>query len=248
MATYKLTLAYDGTDYCGYQLQPNGPTIQGCLEEALTKVYKNEIKVKGCSRTDAGVHARMYVCSYCAPACVPPDKLPLAVRAYLPDDICVYGCELVSDAFNARYDNRGKTYCYTINTSKFQDVFTRRFEWHYPKQLDTVKMREAAQYFIGKHDFSGFMSAGSNVIGTERTISRLDVIEDGAKIKIFIRADGYLYNMVRIIAGTLVSVGIGAISPNDMSDIIKSCDRARAGITAPPQGLMLYQVHYEDNK
>lgn len=245
MAVYKMTLAYDGTDYCGFQLQPNGPTIQGQLEEALGRVYKTDIKVKGCSRTDAGVHARMYVCSYSAPDCVPPDKLPLAIRAYLPNDICVYECERASDTFNARYDNCGKTYCYTINTARFQDVFARRFEWHYPKKLNVEKMRLAAACFIGKHDFAGFMSAGSNVVGTERTVTRLDVIEDGTRVKIFIRADGYLYNMVRIIAGTLAAVGIGSIPCDEMEDIIKSCDRTRAGMTAPPQGLTLYQVHYE---
>ncbi len=245
MGTYKLTLSYDGTDYCGFQLQPNGQTIQGCLEDALTKVYKTDIKVKGCSRTDAGVHARMYVCSYIAPDCVPADKLPLAVRAYLPEDICVSKCQLVSDEFHARYDNSGKTYCYTINTAMFQDVFTRRFEWHYPKKLDVDKMQKAADCFLGSHDFSGFMSAGSNIIGTVRTISRLDVISEGDRVKIYIRADGYLYNMVRIIAGTLVMVGNGKIPPDDMTDIINSCDRTRAGITAPPEGLTLYEVHYE---
>ena len=245
MGTYKLTLSYDGTEYCGFQLQPNGPTIQGHLEKALSDVYKTEIKVKGCSRTDAGVHARMYVCSYIAPDCVPPEKLPLAIRAYLPDDICVYNCEKVNDDFHARYDNQGKTYCYTINTAKFQDVFTRRFEWHYPKSLDTLSMQKATEAFIGKHDFSGFMSAGSDILDTVRTISRLDVIKDGDRIKIYVRADGYLYNMVRIIVGTLVMVGNGKINPDEMEDIIKSCDRTRAGITAPPQGLMLYEVHYE---
>ncbi len=245
MGNYKLTLSYDGTDYCGFQLQPNGATIQGWLEDALTRVYKTNIKVKGCSRTDAGVHARMYVCSYTAPDCVPPDKLPLAVRAYLPEDICVYACEPAENDFHARYDNSGKTYCYTVNTSKFQDVFTRRFEWHYPKQLDVAKMQKAADCFLGSHDFSGFMSAGSNVCGTVRTVSRLDVTAEGERIRIFIRADGYLYNMVRIIVGTLVMVGDGKIDHTDMPDIIASCDRTRAGITAPPEGLTLYEVHYD---
>ena len=247
MGTYKLTLSYDGTEYCGFQLQPNGPTIQGHLEKALSDVYKTEIKIKGCSRTDAGVHAKMYVCSYTAPDCVPQQKLPLAIRAYLPDDICVYDCEKMNDDFHARYDNQGKTYCYTINTANFQDVFTKRFEWHYPKAIDVVSMQKAAKSFIGKHDFSGFMSAGSDMVDTVRTISRLDVIKDGDKIKVFVRADGYLYNMVRIIVGTLVMVGNGKINPDEMEDIIKSCDRTRAGITAPPQGLMLYEVHYEKN-
>lgn len=246
MATYKLTLSYDGTDYCGFQLQPNGKTIQGCLESALTAVYKTNIKVKGCSRTDAGVHARMYVCSYVAPECVPEDKLPLAIRAYLPDDICVSECKLVDNEFHARYDNCGKTYCYTINTSKFQDVFTRRFEWHYPKKLDIDSMRKAAAAFLGTHDFSGFMSAGSNVVGTVRTISRLDIVKEGERVKVFIRADGYLYNMVRIITGTIVMVGLSRISPDDIPEIIESCDRTRAGITAPPEGLMLYEVHYDE--
>lgn len=245
MSVYKMTLSYDGTQYCGFQLQPNGETIQGCVESALEKVYKTPVKIKGCSRTDAGVHARMYVCSFTAPDCVPAEKLPLAIRAYLPEDICVSKCELAPDGFNARYDNCGKTYCYTINTSAFQDVFTKRFEWHYPKKLDADKMRKAAKAFIGSHDFAGFMSSGSNVEGTVRTVSRLDVVEEDTRIKIYIRADGYLYNMVRIIAGTLVMVGNGQISPDSMGDIIASCDRTRAGITAPPQGLTLFEVHYK---
>jgi len=245
MSIYKMTLSYDGTDYCGFQLQPNGTTIQGCLEDALTKVYKVPIKIKGCSRTDAGVHARMYVCSFEAPDCVPEEKLPLAIRAYLPEDICVSKCEIAPDGFNARYDNCGKTYCYTINTSMFQDVFTKRFEWHYPKRLDVKKMKKAAEFFIGSHDFSGFMSSGSNVEGTVRNVSRLDVIADGSRVKIYIRADGYLYNMVRIIAGTLVMVGRGQIDADDMGDIISSCDRTRAGITAPACGLTLFEVHYK---
>ena len=242
----RIDLQFDGTNYCGFQIQPNGPTIQGHLEDALKKVYKTESKIKGCSRTDAGVHARMYVCSYFAPDCVPEDKLPLAIRAYLPEDICVNNCEKVHDDFHARYDNFGKTYCYTINTAKFQDVFTSRFDWHYPKILDVQKMKEAAKYFLGEHDFSGFMSAGSDVLDTVRTVSRLDVVEDNEKIKIFIRADGYLYNMVRIITGTLVMTGSGKIAPESMGDIINSCDRTLAGITAPPQGLMLYEVHYDN--
>ena len=245
MSIYKMTLSYDGTDYCGFQLQPNGDTIQGCLEKALSDVYKSQIKIKGCSRTDAGVHARMYVCSFEAPECVPPDKLPLAVRAYLPEDICVTDCELAPDGFNARYDNCGKTYCYTVNTSKFQDVFTRRFEWHYPKKLDVEKMKIAAKAFVGSHDFSGFMSSGSNVEGTVRTVSRLDVEKEDERIRIYIRADGYLYNMVRIIAGTLVMVGNGQINAFNMEDIIQSCDRTRAGITAPACGLTLFEVHYK---
>lgn len=244
MSIYKMTLSYDGTDYCGFQLQPNGVTVQGCVEDALSKVYKTQIKIKGCSRTDAGVHARMYVCSFEAPDCVPADKIPLAVRAYLPDDICVSKCETVDCGFNARYDNCGKTYCYTVNTAMFQNVFTRRFEWHYPKKLDVAKMRKAAESFVGKHDFSGFMSSGSNVEGTERTVSRLDVLEERDRIKIYIRADGYLYNMVRIISGTLVMVGTGQINADDMDDIISSCDRTKAGITAPACGLTLYEVHY----
>lgn len=245
MSIYKMTLSYDGTNYCGFQLQPNGETIQGCLESALSKVYKTQIKIKGCSRTDAGVHARMYVCSFDAPDCVPADKIPLAVRAYLPEDICVTDCQIAPDGFNARYDNCGKTYCYTVNTAKFQDVFTNRFEWHYPKKLDTDKMIKAAKAFVGSHDFSGFMSAGSNVEGTVRTVSELNVVKEGERVKIYIRADGYLYNMVRIIAGTLVMVGNGQIEADDMEEIIKSCDRTRAGITAPACGLTLYEVHYE---
>lgn len=245
MSVYKMTLSYDGTDYCGFQLQANGNTIQGEIESALEKVYKTTVKIKGCSRTDAGVHARMYVCSFAAPDCVPPDKIPLAIRAYLPDDICVSKCELAPDDFNARYDNLGKTYCYTINTANFQDVFTRRFEWHYPKKLDVTKMREAAKFFVGTHDFIGFMSSGSNVEGTVRTVSRLDIVAEDSRIRIYIRADGYLYNMVRIITGTLVMVGNGQISVGDISDIIASGDRTRAGITAPPEGLTLFEVHYK---
>ncbi|MBE7030540.1 MAG: tRNA pseudouridine(38-40) synthase TruA [Ruminococcaceae bacterium] len=244
MRNLKITLCYDGTDYHGWQLQPDLITVQEVVQTALEKVFKEKVTVNGCSRTDAGVHARQFVCN-CRTGCsIPACKVPVAVNTYLPLDVSILKCEEVDEEFHARFDTLEKTYCYTIWTGEFRDVFARNHEWHYHRTLDVDAMRRAAAYLIGTHDFTAFMAAGSNIKTTVRTVRDLRIDQEGERIRIFITADGYLYNMVRIIVGTLTNVGIGKTAPHDLPDIIASCDRVQAGPTAPPWGLMLYEVRY----
>lgn len=242
MRNLMLTLSYDGTAYHGFQRQPALPTVQGTLEAALTEVFQTPIQISGCSRTDAGVHARQYVCNFHCDGTIPPEKVPLAMRAHLPKDICVYACRQVADTFHARRSVRRKTYCYTMNTAPFQDVFACRFEWHFHRDLNVERMQEGARYLLGTHDFSAFMAAGGDAETTVRTVERLDLVREGSRIKMYITAEAYLYNMVRIIMGTLVYVGLGKLAPAQVGDILASRSRKTAGMTAPPQGLMLYEV------
>lgn len=236
-----LTLEYDGTNYHGFQIQPDDITIQGVLEDAIKEIFKEDITVTGCSRTDAGVHAKMYVCSFFTNCKIPCEKVPIALNTKLPFDIRAVFCKEVDTTFHARFDTKSKTYMYVINNFKF-DVFKRNYCWYVNTKLDIQKMLEASKYFIGKHDFKSFMTGEKD--NTEREIFSLDIKEDNGFINIFITADGYLYNMVRIITGTLKMVGEGKINPIDIKHIIEAKDRTKAGVTAPPQGLYLYDVKY----
>lgn len=238
----KLTLMYDGTAYHGFQRQKNGITIQECLENAIFKITGEKATVTGCGRTDAGVHAAAYVANFFTVSSIECEKLPFALNANLPDDIRVFGAEDMEENFHARYSAKRKTYAYKIVNRPFSDVFLSRYSWFYPAKLDIEKMKLAAEKIVGKHDFAAFMAAGSPVLSTVRTVFSLKVSEKNSVINIEICADGFLYNMVRIIVGTLVYAGCGKINPDDVSDIILSGDRVRAGVTAPPQGLMMKEV------
>lgn len=242
MRNLLLTLCYDGTNYHGFQRQPVLPTIQGVVEGALTKVFKMPISITGCSRTDAGVHARQYLCNFHCQGSIPAEKVPLALRALLPADICALSCREVPDRFQARRCVKRKTYCYTINTAPCQDVFRQRFEWHFHRDLDLDAMRQAAQVLLGTHDFSAFMAAGGDAPTTVRTVEKMELVADGSRISMYITAQAYLYNMVRIIMGTLVSVGLHKMTPVQVAAALQSGKRADAGMTAPPQGLILYEV------
>ncbi len=242
---YKMTMAYDGTNYHGWQRQKNGITVQEVLEDVLSEMFGVETVVTGCSRTDAGVHARIYVCSFCGETTIPADKIPFVLNTKLPDDIRVYKCEEVSDDFNARFHTVTKAYEYKIVNRAFQNPLLRNFAWHYPIELDVEKMQKAAEIIKGKHDFASFCAAGSVVKSTVRNITELTVRKDGDIITVRAAADGFLYNMVRIIVGTLVYVGNGKLSENDIKDLIEKKDRREMGITAPPQGLSLVEVNYE---
>lgn len=242
MRNLLLTLCYDGTNYHGFQRQPVLPTIQGVVEGALTKVFKTPISITGCSRTDAGVHARQYLCNFHCQGSIPAEKVPLALRALLPADICAFSCREVPDWFQARRCVKRKTYCYTINTAPCQDVFRQRFEWHFHRNLDLDAMRQAAQVLLGTHDFSAFMAAGGDAPTTVRTVEKMELVADGSRISMYITAQAYLYNMVRIIMGTLVSVGLHKMTPVQVAAALQSGKRADAGMTAPPQGLILYEV------
>lgn len=240
----KLTLQYDGTDFHGFQIQPTAVTVQKCVEDALSSVTSENIKINGCSRTDAKVHACMYVCSFFTEFPIPAERLPIVLNHKLPQGIRALECCDVSDEFHARFDTISKTYRYVINTDFAPDVFSRNYEWQLKKPLDIALMRQAAEYIAGEHDFASFMTAGSDVQSTVRNVFELKFEEKGTRIVMYIKADGYLYNMVRIITGTLVNVGLGITKPEDVKKIIESKSRQNAGPTAPPQGLYLYNVQY----
>ena len=242
----KLTIQYDGTAYHGWQIQKNAVTVQEVLTDAIKKITGEDVTVTGCSRTDTGVHARMYVCNFHTNASVPADRYAYALNTHLPDDIvCLASCE-TRENFHANRDALKKRYEYKILNREFPDAVMCRYAWHVKQPLDLGKMREAASAFLGEHDFIGFASSGFTVKTTVRTIYSLDVTREGDIITIDVTGDGFLYNMVRIIAGTLVFCGGGKIDSADMIGIIASKDRDRAGITAPAQGLCLREVYYSE--
>lgn len=243
--TYKLTIAYDGTNYHGWQRQKNGITVQEVMEDVLKKIFNKETAVTGCSRTDAGVHAKTYVCSFDAQTTIPDDKIPFVLNTMLPDDIRAYHCQRMHDGFNARFETVTKAYEYKILNAPFQNPLIRNFAWHYPVKLDIEKMKKAAQIIKGKHDFASFCAAGSSVKSTVRNLTELSVNEENGIITVRAAADGFLYNMVRIIVGTLVYVGNGKLSCEIIEELIEKKDRRLLGITAPPQGLALVEVNYD---
>ena len=242
----KLNLQYDGTEYHGWQIQKNAPTVQETVTRALEKITGEKVTLTGCGRTDAGVHAENYVCNFFASASIPPDKYPYALNSVLPSDIVCFGATQVGGDFHANKSAKSKRYVYRILNHEFPDAVLCRYAWHYRYPLDIQKMCEAAKAFLGEHDFIGFASSGFSVKTTVRTIYSLDVTREGEIITVDIHGNGFLYNMVRIITGTLVSVGGGKINPADMTGIIASRDRERAGITAPPEGLCLKEVYYDE--
>ncbi len=215
-------------------------------EKALGKLLKcPPPRVTGCGRTDTGVHAKMYVCNFYAENTIPYEKFPMALNTKLPDDIICLSASEADDDFDSRYMAKKKTYSYYIKNSNIPDAFTKRYAWHYKYNLDLDKMKEAAKAFLGTHDFLGFAASGFTVKTTVRTIYSLEIEKKDDLISIDITGDGFLYNMVRIIAGTLVFVGSGKIKVEDMPGILESKDRKRAGITAPAHGLFLSEVYYD---
>lgn len=240
----RLNLQFDGTNYHGWQIQSGVPTIQETLKNALYRITHEDIMPTGCGRTDAGVHAEQYTANFFTDCSIPIERLPYALNANLPDDIVCTGAEKVSDDFSANRSAKAKCYRYTIDNGIFPDVFTSRYAWHYKHQLDTDAMKKAAEAFIGTHDFIGFASSGFSVKTTIRTIYGIELKKNNNIITIDVTGNGFLYNMVRIITGTLVYTGGGKINASDMSDIIDSRQRERAGITAPAKGLCLRRVFY----
>lgn len=240
----KLKLQYDGTNYHGWQIQKNGVTVQQTLTDAIEAVTGERVTVIGCGRTDAGVHAMNYVCNFRTNSRVPADKYPYALNSHLPDDIRVFGAEAVTDDFHASDCSEKKRYIYRILNSDINDAFLGKYAWHVKMPLDIDAMRKASKAFLGEHDFIGFASSGFSVKTTVRTIYSLDITKEENLLTIDICGNGFLYNMVRIIAGTLVHVGTGRIDPSDMERIIASKCRDEAGITAPAHGLFLKEVYY----
>ena len=244
MKNIKLILEFDGTNYGGWQKQNNNKTIQEELEKAIRKATGEDIEVIGSSRTDAGVHSRGMTANFKTNSSIPPERFREAVNRHLPDDIAILKSEEVNDSFHARYDSKGKTYSYTI-VNRYEKVsIGRNYVYHVKDELDLLKMREACKYFIGKHDFTAFKTNGSSVKTSVRTIKELYMEKDGDSIRIFVTADGFLYNMVRIIVGTLLEVGKGKIDPKSIENIIESKDRNQSGPCVQPNGLVLEKVYY----
>ena len=245
---YFAKIKYLGTNFSGFQVQPRERTVQGELCRVLAETFGLPVKVTGCSRTDAGVHANEFCITVdCEGATVPAIKLPLAASKYMPDDLSLYYAEECNDNFHPRYDAKSKEYLYRIKNCAVYDPFEFGRAWFLPKEinLDSIEnMRSAAQYLVGKHDFATFMSEGSDVLDTVRTVNYLNIEKKGDLIEIKICADGFLYNMVRIIVGTLIEVAYGRMQADAMVNVLNSRDRSRAGITAPPYGLYLNQVNY----
>ena len=239
-----IRVSYDGTAYSGWQIQPNTTTVEGTLRQAVCNLFGADIELIGASRTDAGVHALGNVAVFDVDTRIPAPKIAYALNVRLPEDIRVWQSIQVEDGWHPRHNDCVKTYEYSIYNDTFENPKKRLYSHFYYGNLDVDMMREAAAYFIGEHDFSAFCSAGSQVADKVRTIYSLDVIQDGREIVLRVKGNGFLYNMVRIIAGTLIKAGTGDIRPQDIPGIIESRDRQLAGPTAPARGLTLVEIDY----
>ena len=245
MKRIKLTIAYDGTNYCGWQIQPNGITIEEILNKALSEMTGEEILVIGASRTDSGVHAMGNVAVFDTDTTIPAEKIAVALNQRLPEDIVITKSEEVPLDFHPRYCNCSKTYEYHIINTRIPIPTKRLTNYFVSYVLDIDKMRQAASYLVGEHDFASFCNVRTDVENTVRTITALDILTNGNEITIRITGNGFLYNMVRIIVGTLVRVGRGFYEPEKVKEILEAKDRKAAGVTAPAHGLMLVEIKYE---
>ena len=243
MRNIKITIQYNGKNYCGWQKQNNSPGIQGTIEKAIFDITREEVKITGSGRTDAGVHALGQVANFKINSQIPVDRIPNALNAKLPKDISIVKAEEVDEDFHSRYSAKKKTYRYQIYNSQYRSPIYADISYPVKYDLDIDKMKKEAKSLIGTYDFKGFMSSGSSVIDTVRTIYNIEVSKSEDLIIIEIEGNGFLYNMVRIIAGTLVDIGRGRITEN-MSTIIESKSRSMAGHTAPAHGLFLKKVDY----
>ncbi|HIV85939.1 MAG TPA: tRNA pseudouridine(38-40) synthase TruA [Candidatus Monoglobus merdigallinarum] len=244
MKNIALKICYDGTNYHGWQYQQNGLTVQETIETAIKKATGEQIRVTGCSRTDAGVHALEYILNFRSGTRIPAERLPYALNFYLPNDISAQEAWEAPEDFSARFSVKGKRYIYKILNHVFKNPFLSKYSWHFPYPLDLEKINRAAAAFEGKHDFRGFMASGGQQRTTVRTV-RACFAERTAPdlITVTVEADAFLYNMVRIIVGTLADAGSGKLDPDALPALIASGDRRLGGITAPPQGLFLQKVY-----
>lgn len=249
-----LDISFLGTAYHGYQVQPDSPTIQAALNSAAKDLFGFDCDVVGCSRTDSGVHANQFFATVAKrneigiDTSIPAHKLITAFSVRLPQDISVNNAELVPDSFHARYDVKHKEYEYLIWNKPQRNPFMYDRSWHYPRYIDDValkRMNDACSRFWGTHDFSSYMASNSSVKSTVRTVYDAQIMRDGDLLRFKVSADGFLYNMVRILTGTLIAVAEGKISPEDIDAITEARDRSMAGITVPPQGLYLNKVVYK---
>ncbi len=244
MRNLKLVLKYDGTNYCGFQVQREEPTIQSELERAIERITGERSRVIPAGRTDAGVHAEGQVANFKTGSRIPTERVPHALNSVLPQDIVVADCVEVPMDFNARYDARSKLYRYTVDNGPFPSPFWRRYALHLSQPLDVGAMRAAGTFLVGTQDFASFRASGSAAKTTTRTIQRFRCFRSGNLVHIEVQADGFLYHMVRIIAGTLLEVGTGKRSVDSIREVIRKRNREAAGPTAPAHGLRLMRVSY----
>lgn len=248
MRNYLFKIKYDGFAFHGWQIQPNGITVQQCVTDAIFRIFSQKVTVHGCSRTDAGVHANEFCFNCKIETEMPCEKIIYALNAVLPEQIAVTDCKQVDDSFHARFDCKGKEYIYIINNAKVRDPFLVGRAYHYKYTLDENMLDVQAKSFIGKHDFAAFCAAGSSVKDTVRTVYDFSVTREKDNVIFKISGDGFLYNMVRIAVGTLLDISRGKIDTDSVPQIIESKDRSRAGVTVPPHGLYLNKVFYGELK
>lgn len=244
MRNIKLTIEYDGKKFGGWQKQPNKLNIQGEIEKAIEEITGERIDLNASGRTDAGVHSLGQVANFKTNSKIETEKIPIAINSKLKQSIRIIKAEEVEENFHARYSCKGKKYRYIINNSKYGSALYRDLEYHMPIKLNVEAMQKGIKYFKGEHDFKGFKASGTSSKSSVRTIYNAKVIQEGERIIIELEGNGFLYNMVRIISGTMVDVGLGKIKPEEIPEIIESKERSRAGKTLPPQGLYLVEVYY----
>ncbi len=245
MQGYILKIAYKGTNYCGWQVQPEKLTVQSVVQAACENVFGCKVDLTGCSRTDSGVHARGFVALVSGKALpsIPVNSLPLAINTKLPEDIAILEASVAPDGFHPRYGAKGKEYIYTVHNSRLRDPFTADTAWQFQRHIDEDIANELCKEFVGRHDFSAFMASGSKITDAVREIKYFNAVREGENVIFTVAADGFLYNMVRIMVGTVVEAASGT-KCMPIKEIIASCDRANAGITAPAKGLTLNKVFY----
>ncbi len=245
MRRVRLFVAYDGTDYCGWQVQPNGITVEEVLNRELGRLTGEDIHIIGASRTDSGVHALMNVAVFDTASSIPPERMAYALNQRMPEDIVITKSDEVGADWHPRYqDNVRKTYEYHIYNAPVLNPLKRKYSAFVSFPMDVEKMRRGAAYLVGEHDFVSFCNVRTNVSDTVRTVEDVTVTEDGADIVIRITGNGFLYNMVRIIAGTLIRVGRGFYEPEKVREILEEKKRTAAGVTAPACGLVLVEIEY----
>jgi len=246
MRTIRLVVEYDGTDYCGWQIQSNGPSVQAVLEEAIRRLTGENARVRGASRTDSGVHARGQVACFSTGSEIPAERFCQALNSRLPGDVAVREAVEVCSDFDPRREARRKQYSYTIWNHPARPALARRFAWHVKLPLDVSAMEDAAERLVGTRDFASFANAECRTSGVEtvRTIDRSVWVHEGARLQYLVEGRSFLYNRVRNIVGTLVDVGSGRFAPADMESILAARDRTAAGQGAPPHGLCLEWIRY----
>ena len=244
MRNIKLTIEYDGKDFDGWQKQPNKLNIQGEIERAIESITGEKVELIASGRTDAGVHAMGQVANFKTSSNISIEKIPIAINSQVKNSIRIHNAEEVDEKFHSRYNCKKKTYRYVIDNSKYGSAIYRNISYHIPMKLNVDEMKKAIKYFEGEHDFKAFKSSGTSSKSSVRTIYNANIVTEGTSIGIDLTGNGFLYNMVRIIVGTLVDVGLGKIKADDIPEIIESKDRTKAGKTLPPQGLMLLSVEY----